>query len=104
MKTLAVLGGLLMAVMVGCSGAEPDSSAVEQEVKACTRLAIYCPPECKQTQGGCPVQCHCPNYTACGPSLRCGVGEVCCTGPGPVSVDPSQNSYSCNPSGSLCPL
>jgi hypothetical protein len=50
------------------------------------------------------MQCHCPNHVACGPTLRCKVDEVCCTGPGPVNVDPSLNHYSCNPAGTECPL
>ncbi len=99
------LGWVLGVVLAGCGGTVEDGATGRDEaLKACTLLSIECPAECKQAAAGCPRQCHCPGYTACGPDLKCGVGEVCCTGAGPVSVDPSLNQYSCNPAGTLCPL
>jgi hypothetical protein len=97
-----LIGCALALFAVGCGGVEPTGQE-QEEAKACPVLPIRCDAPCKQTGGGCPVQCHCPGYVACGP-LKCGEGEVCCTGPGPVHLDPSLNHYSCNPHGYTCPL
>jgi hypothetical protein len=102
-KLFSLLSLLTLCAVVSCGGEAPTASE-EEGIKACTLMAIYCPPECHQSEGGCPRQCHCPQYNACGPSLKCGQHEVCCTGAGPVNIDPSLNHYSCNPSGSMCPL
>jgi hypothetical protein len=102
MKILILSFVLAVPFFAGCGGAEPVGEEAEA-VKACTLMPIYCPPECHQTGGGCPVQCHCPGYNACGPKLKCGEKEVCCSGP-IVYSDPALNHYSCNPPGSLCPL
>ncbi len=108
MKISAVVVALsCLSVVVACSSARDGSntgSTTEEGLHVCPLMEVYCPPDCHQTGGGCPVQCHCPGYVACGPTLHCGVGEVCCTGPGPVNIDPSLNTYSCNPAGTVCPL
>jgi hypothetical protein len=95
-----------LTVAFGCSSSDPQTNSSEDGLQVCPLLEIYCPPECHQSQGGCPKQCHCSNgnFNACGPSLKCGGAEVCCTGPGPVNIDPSLNQYSCNPPGTICPL
>jgi hypothetical protein len=96
-----------LLVVIGCSSAnEPQTQSIDDDLKVCPLLAIYCPPECHQSNGGCPKQCHCDNgnYNACGPDLKCTGNQVCCTGPGPVSIDPTQNHYTCYPQGTICPL
>jgi hypothetical protein len=103
MKRFFAVLVMVVPMLVGCGVGDPTAATDEEAVKVCTLLPIYCPPECKQVGGGCPVQCHCPNYVACGPSLKCHGNEVCCTA-GPINIDPSLNHYSCNPAGSLCPL
>jgi hypothetical protein len=110
MKTFLLALPLMTLIFAGCGGEEP-TGADEQGLKAaCTRFALYCPADqgCTHVGGGCPQKCLCPSANnkvqACGPKLRCTEDEVCCTGPGPVSIDPSQNQYSCNPPGSACPL
>jgi hypothetical protein len=95
-----------LATLINCSspGKDEPEESNDEAVKVCTLMPIYCPSQCHQSNGGCPVQCHCPGYNACGPSLKCGEKDVCCTGAGPVNANPALNTYSCNPAGTACPL
>lgn len=99
MKSLFLMVALVLA---GCGGVE-NVAEEEQAVSVCTKMALYCPPGCKYVGNACPQKCSCPGYTACGPDLKCGTHQDCCTA-GPVNVDPALNHYLCVQPGTACPL
>jgi hypothetical protein len=105
---VSVLG--LSVILVACASSSTDSGqdqgqseSTDDALKVCTKMPLYCPTGCFYQGGGCPQQCHCPNYVACGPTLHCPASQQCCTA-GPVNVDPSLNTYLCATAGTACPL
>ena len=99
----------LSVVLVACAASsssgqdQGQSESTDEAVKVCTKLPLNCPAGCSLQGGGCPQQCHCPGYVACGPTLHCPSSQQCCTA-GPINVDPALNNYLCVTSGTACPL
>jgi hypothetical protein len=129
MRTLGVVVGMLVAV--GCAtGGNGTGQSSDDLGKACeprcekchpgdvcTALCTYpahCANTCVQFEM-CIIgyqwndkACQClpskPAGETCGPSLTCHGSSHCCTGPGPVSIDPAQNDYYCAAATEPCPL
>lgn len=102
---VAVVGMLsFVALTANCSsGPDTQTGSTEQEVRVCTKMPLYCPAGCEYQGNACPQQCHCPGYVQCGPTLKCGAKQECCTA-GPINIDPALNNYMCLSAGTACPL
>jgi hypothetical protein len=132
MTRLGLVIGIVLAAGCATGGSDEGSTSTDELGKACDAKCTKChpgdvctalctiPDHCVAQHGctqfemciigyqwnasACKCQPAQPSGEACGPSLTCHGSDHCCTGPGPVSIDPAQNNYYCAASTEMCPL